>query len=117
MPALKSEELPVIDREEALERLGGDTAFLDELLTLYKKEYRARSAAMKKALAGRKFKEFAEAAHSLKGSSANLSLPALRAAALAAEEAGKAKDAGKAAAAFGALEKEFKRLVDGPIRP
>ena len=110
MPAPKSKELPVIDRKEALERLGGDTAFLDELLDLYKEEYRTRSATMKKTLAGGKFKEFAEAAHSLKGSSANLSLPALRAAALAAEEAGKAKDPAKAKAALETLEAESKRL-------
>jgi HPt (histidine-containing phosphotransfer) domain-containing protein len=110
MPARKSKGKPVFLRQEALERVGGDVEFLEELLALYEKEYRIRSAQLKKALAGGNFKSVHEIGHTLKGSSANLSLPGLRDAALSVEMAGKAADADAARLALEALEREHRRF-------
>ncbi len=110
MPARKSEGPQPFLRQEALDRIGGETDFLDELLELYEKEYRSKTVQLKKALAGNKFQTVAEIGHGLKGSSANLSLPGLRDAALAVETAGKAKNAAAARKGLEALEREHRRL-------
>jgi HPt (histidine-containing phosphotransfer) domain-containing protein len=112
MPSRKSKEpLPFL-RPEALERVGGDAEFLDELLALYKKEFRARSAQLKKVLAAGDFGSLREIGHGLKGSSANLSLPGLLEAALQMEMAGKAADPAAARRAMEALEREYRRFLE-----
>ena len=110
MSVRKSEGPPPILRQEVLDRIGGEADFLEELLELYEEEYRSKIAKMKKALAGNKFQTVAELGHGLKGSSANLSLPGLREAALAVETAGKAKNAAAARKGLEALEREHRRL-------
>jgi HPt (histidine-containing phosphotransfer) domain-containing protein len=110
MPVPKSEELLPILRQEVLDRIGGDADFLNELLELYNEEFRTKTAQIKKALAGKNFEALRELGHGLKGSSANLSLPGLREAALAVETAGKAKDGAAAQSGLEALEREYRRL-------
>jgi HPt (histidine-containing phosphotransfer) domain-containing protein len=110
MPARQSDgPLPFL-RQEALDRLGGGAVFLDELLGLYEKEFRTQIAQLKKALAGKKFDSVREIGHSLKGSSANLSLPGLHEAALAVEKAGQEKNAAAGRDGLLALEREHQRL-------
>ncbi len=78
-----------IDYAEVLERIGGDISFLEDLLKIYFSEYEEKRIQLEKALAGNDFLTIQELGHSLKGSSANLSLIFLQKTALALETAGK----------------------------
>lgn len=110
MPARKSDGAHPFLRQEALDRVGGEAEFLDELLALYEKEFRSQTARLKKALTAGNFESVREIGHGLKGTSANLSLPGLRDAALAVEMAGKAGSAAAARKALEALEREHRRF-------
>jgi len=99
-----------IDRAEALERIGGDPDFLKELLGIYSEEFLLRAKELRPALNGQEFQTIQELGHSLKGSSANLSLPGLRQAAMDIETAGREKNIQKAKESFACLEKEFEKL-------
>jgi HPt (histidine-containing phosphotransfer) domain-containing protein len=97
-------------REEALERVGGDGEFLNELLTLYDQEFADKRNGLAEAIARRDAAQIREFGHALKGSSANLSLPGLREAAAAMEKAGAAGDIASAEEAYVRLEREYARL-------
>jgi HPt (histidine-containing phosphotransfer) domain-containing protein len=103
------ENLP-INRAEALERIGGDPDFLKELLGIYSEEFLLRAKELRPALNGQEFQAIQELGHSLKGSSANLSLPGLQQAAADIETAGRERDIQKAKESFASLEKEFEKL-------
>jgi HPt (histidine-containing phosphotransfer) domain-containing protein len=98
------ETAPPINRAEALERIGGDPDFLNELLGIYSDEFVLRVKELRAALNGKDFKRMQELGHSLKGSSANLSLPALQQAAMDIEMAGREKDIQIAKNSFSELE-------------
>jgi HPt (histidine-containing phosphotransfer) domain-containing protein len=106
----KTEDPAPFLRQEALDRIGGDDAFLDELLGLYDKEFLARLEELKKALAKKNFESVREIGHGLKGSSANLSLPGLREAAWALETAGREKNPDAARFGLETLEREYQRF-------
>ncbi len=110
MPKAERETPSPIRKEEALKRLGGDEEFLRELLDLYASEFEKNAARLEAALAGSDFKALRELGHTVKGASANLSLPALQAAALDMEHAGRDCAAGAARVALVRLRKEFARL-------
>jgi len=104
-------DLPLpINRDEALERVGGDEDFLNELLSLYDEEYANNSKALAEAIAQSNFKDIRELGHSIKGASANLSLPGLRAAAFDMEKAGEHSQLDQAKAAMERLVSEYERL-------
>ncbi|MGB4704026.1 MAG: Hpt domain-containing protein [Candidatus Saccharicenans sp.] len=104
-------ELP-IDRKEALERIGGDESFLQELLNIYSEEFEKKFAELKQAVEAKDFRTIREAGHYLKGASANLSLPALREASWKMEMAGANSDLEAAREALSLLQKEYQRLQD-----
>jgi HPt (histidine-containing phosphotransfer) domain-containing protein len=112
MPARKNDNAPPFLRQEALDRVGGEAEFLDELLALYEKEFRTQASRLKKALAAGNFESIREIGHGLKGTSANLSLPGLRDAALAVELSGKAGSTASARKALEALEREYRRFKE-----
>jgi len=101
---------PPILREEVLERIGGEESFLQELLKLYDEEFASKSKALEKAVRKADFKGLRELGHCLKGSSANLSLPGLRAAASDLETAGKDNHLESARTALARLKEEYARL-------
>jgi HPt (histidine-containing phosphotransfer) domain-containing protein len=107
-----TEAAPPINRAEALERIGGDPDFLNELLGIYSDEFVLRVKELRAAVNGQEFKTIQELGHSLKGSSANLSLPVLQQAAMDIEMAGREKNIQKAKNSFAELEKEFERLKE-----
>jgi len=111
------ETAPPINRAEALERIGGDPDFLNELLGIYSEEFVLRFKELRAALSGKGFKRIQELGHSLKGSSANLSLPALQQAAMDIEMAGREEDIQKAKNSLAELEKEFERLKEYLAHP
>ncbi len=101
-----------IDFPSALERTGGDESFLEELLNLYFEDFIEKYNQLQKAVEEKKFNLIQELGHSLKGSSANLSLIFLQEASFQMEKAGREKNIEKARGALALLQKEFKILQD-----
>lgn len=100
----------LIDYPSALDRTGGDEEFLNELLDLYVTEFSSAFEKLRNAVKENDFITVKYIGHSLKGSSANLSLVSLQEAALRMELSGEKKDAGEAEKAIVDIDKEFKRL-------
>jgi HPt (histidine-containing phosphotransfer) domain-containing protein len=101
-----------IDFPSALARIGDDESFLQELLELYKMDFEAKEEALQKAIDHQDFLSIQELGHSLKGASANLSLPYLQQAALDMESAGRDRNIDKARGALAALGQEFQNLQE-----
>lgn len=108
----ETKQIDPINMEEVLERIGGDEAFLKELLNMYNEEFQAKYQELEKAIQEKDFQNIREAGHYLKGASANLSLPGLRAACLKMEQAGHAQDLEAARQALLLLKKEYHHLQE-----
>ncbi len=110
-----------INYQEVLERVGGDASFLEELLKMYIDDYNEKSRLIKDAIHRQDFVAVQKLGHSLKGSSANLSLASLQKASLALELAGRDENLVQAQKALACLETEFAKLKDylqqNPPRP
>ncbi len=81
-----------IDLTTALEKTGGEVDFLEELLDMFIGEFEEKYAALKDAVHQKDAVQIRELAHSLKGSSANLSLTALQETFFQLETAGRDND-------------------------
>jgi HPt (histidine-containing phosphotransfer) domain-containing protein len=101
---------PVIDRDDALERMEGDASLLEELLVLFREEFPARKAEIDRAAAAGDGEALRLAGHALKGSAANLSLMALRERAYQLEAAGKEGRVAEAPGLIDQLEFEYGRF-------
>jgi HPt (histidine-containing phosphotransfer) domain-containing protein len=101
-----------MNKAEALDRVGGDETFLQELLNIYAAEYAEKTGAMENAIRAADFRAIRDLGHGLKGSSANLSLPRLQDAAFDMETAGLEKDLAGALKALNRLGHEYRRLKD-----
>jgi len=101
-----------IDFPSALARIGNDKEFLAELLSLFKTDYEAKMVNLKNAVDQEDFVSIQELGHSLKGASANLSLPFMQQAAYDMESAGKDKNINKAKNALSTLGREFQNLQE-----
>jgi len=97
---------------EVLERIGGDTEFLSELLKIYFLEFQEKKAQVEAAIEDADFSLIQEIGHSLKGASANLSLPSLRRVASELEAAGRDRNSEIARQALGSLVSERQLLLD-----
>jgi HPt (histidine-containing phosphotransfer) domain-containing protein len=100
----------IIDYDSALERIGGDREFFDELLGIYQEEFDLNVKTLDQALQARDFTTIQELGHSLKGSSANLSLNHLRDKAYMLETAGRESDIALAERGMEELKREYQRL-------
>jgi two-component system sensor histidine kinase BarA len=107
---INSEPLQPIDFGEVLNRIGGDTSFLSELLTIYFQEYDEKKRLLEEAVARQDHQQVSELGHSLKGASANLGLARLQRVALSLEMAGKEKKLQPAKQAILSLEVEIRML-------
>jgi HPt (histidine-containing phosphotransfer) domain-containing protein len=101
-----------IDYSSALARIGNDESFLAELLDLYKMDFGAKIEGLQNAIDQEDFIAIQELGHSLKGSSANLSLPYLQQAALDIESAGRDRNLDKVRGALDTLGREFQNLQE-----
>lgn len=110
MLSIQNDENPPINKAEALERVGDDESFLDELLTIYQEEFTEKSPALAEALAKGDAKSVREIGHYIKGASANLSLTGLQAAAWTIEKSGAESKIEDAKAAYPILLAEYERL-------
>lgn len=103
-------KLHPIDFGEVLDRIGGDTSFLLELLNIYFQEYAEKKRLLEEAIAGQDYIRICELGHSLKGASANLSLTRLQRVAYSLETAGREKQLQLAKEAARSLESEIQTL-------
>jgi HPt (histidine-containing phosphotransfer) domain-containing protein len=101
-----------IDFPSALARIGNDESFLQELLEIYKMDFKAKIEGLQNAIDQEDFLSIQELGHSLKGASANLSLIFLQKAAFDMESAGRDKNIDKARGALGDLGEEFQNLQE-----
>jgi len=108
----KEQSINVMDSSTALERIGGDFSFLNELLDLYSEEYSARHKDLQEAVEQNDFIRVEEIAHSLKGASANLSLTNLQKASYELELSAKKKNKENVIRNFHHLDVEFQKLSD-----
>ena len=99
-----------IDYSSALARIGNDESFLQELLELFLVDFEARQEDLNNTIKGTDFISIQEICHSLKGSSANLSLTFLQKASYEIEVAGKNRDIEKARNAHEDLLEAFQSL-------
>ena len=111
MPNLTNlDKLRPIDFCDVLDRIGGDTSFLKELLNIYFQEYAEKKRLLQEAIAREDFTQVCELGHSLKGASANLSLSRLQRIALCLETAGRERQIQLAQEAARTLETEIQTL-------
>ena len=101
-----------IDMESVLERVGGDKAFLQELLDIYIEDFLEKYVLLEQAIAEGDFNNIKEIGHSLKGSSGNLSLTFLHETAFGIEISGKENNIEKARLLFMKLREDFLKLKD-----
>lgn len=102
----------IIDYASALERIGGDREFLNELLSIYVEEFASSTQSLDQALQSQDCTVIQEVGHSLKGSSANLSLLQLKEKAYQIETAGREGNLELARSSIEELKQEFRRLQD-----
>jgi HPt (histidine-containing phosphotransfer) domain-containing protein len=95
-----------------MDRLGGDTELLREVIKLFLEDCPLRVRAIKAAVDQRDGNLLRTAAHSLKGAAANLAAPALFDAARTLEQLGTEGQLDPAAAAWQVLSTEATALMD-----
>jgi HPt (histidine-containing phosphotransfer) domain-containing protein len=104
------DKLRPIDFCDVLDRIGGDTSFLKELLNIYFQEYAEKKRLLEQAITREDFTQVCELGHSLKGASANLSLVRLQKVAFALETAGRERQLQLAQEAARSLDTEVQTL-------
>ena len=100
----------VLDRELALERLGGDEELLREIARLFLDDYPKLMGELRDAVRSGDAKGIERSAHSLKGSVANFAAGPVCEAAFALEQIGRSGDVERSAAALQALDEAFAEL-------
>lgn len=103
---------PPMNYQDALERMGGDEALLEELLDLNLKDFEAKYIRIQNAIKQENFKQMEELGHSLKGASAILSLGPLEKISSDLETAGRERDLRKTEEIPLLLAQEIRRLKD-----
>jgi len=101
-----------IDVSSALERIGGDEAFLYDLIAIYTEDFLEKFTKLQQAVECEDFEQIRELGHNLKGSSANLSLIHLQQVSCEIEESGKEKNIKRAQEFLLLLDQEFQKLQD-----
>lgn len=101
-----------LDVRDAMERLEGDRALLDELLDLFLEDCPPKLDALSQALERKDMEAIFGLGHAVKGAAANLSLGPIREAAYRIECAGKEGRVAEARKAIEQLKAEFERLKE-----
>ena len=100
----------VLDRDDLLNRVGGDTELLHELVELFVEDSPPLLHEMRRALGRGDFERFSRAAHALAGMARNFSAAACADAALKCELSGADRLPREAAESLIHLEREMSRL-------
>jgi two-component system sensor histidine kinase/response regulator len=101
---------PILDRKEALGRVGGDEKLLGELLRLFQADAPKLLADAKEAIRRGDAKLLRRAGHTIKGAASSLGAEQTRAAAARLEDLGRAANLDGAEAACAELERAMARL-------
>ena len=96
--------VPLLDREEALSRVGGDAELLKEIAMLFLDNYEQWLAELNQAAARGDAQAVEHAAHGLKGSVANFGAQHVVEAALRIEQLGRRRDLTEVSKALNTLE-------------
>jgi PAS domain S-box-containing protein len=99
-----------LDRAALLDRVGGDSRLLSEMVEIQMRQGPALLAAARKALQEKKGRELARLAHTIKGSAGNFNARTTMQAAERLEAFAEAGDFPRAREAMGALQEEMERL-------
>ncbi len=105
----------VFDPEALASLIGDDPELVQELVVLFSDEAPRLLTAIRNAVAAADAHAVAHAAHTLKGSAANLGAPMTSEAAMALEIMGRSGDLGPAAVACERLETELARLHEALV--
>ncbi|MEE8432368.1 MAG: response regulator [Candidatus Desulfatibia sp.] len=108
--SIEQDKADIFNKDELLNRTGGDKELLEELLNLFLKNFPDQLQALKQALQNNDTEQVTHQAHTIRGASANLGAYALKNAALSMETAGKDNDPVLAQAALKQLESEFEKF-------
>jgi two-component system sensor histidine kinase/response regulator len=100
-----------VNTQELWSRVGSDRALLSELLELFRQDYPAQIEAARKALAGAESEGVERAAHSLKGTLANLAATGACKLAAQLEDLGRSRQLGHANSTLTQLEREISRVT------
>ncbi|MBN2189355.1 MAG: response regulator [Chitinispirillaceae bacterium] len=100
---------PVLDRKEALERLGGDEDLFREAARMFVIQIPAHRTALADAGGRRDFTALAALGHTLKSTAATVGAKALQSRFIALEKAGREKSAETMPSIIAAIEREFSR--------
>jgi CheY-like chemotaxis protein len=111
-PALDTTQEPSIITAELLERIGGDRAFLSELLELFREEYPGQIRAAREAANTGDAATLQRIGHTLKGALANLAAPVCSGLAGQLESMGRTGNMQLAAATVKELEQELDRAIE-----
>jgi len=107
-----SDELPVIDLARLQEVTEGDNAFEDELFVQFQKDMERNLAALEVEIQKGSGETLTRLAHNIKGTSANVGILRLSAAALALEVAARADDAASCASAYQNVVAEYQKVLE-----
>lgn len=102
--------LPVLDRPGAMERVGGDAALLEELLTMLLDQIQTALPELTQAIHAGDSHQLERVAHSLKGAAASLGAERFRQRAFELEMIGRSGDVASAGAALERLVDEERAL-------
>jgi two-component system, sensor histidine kinase and response regulator len=113
----RSDNTPqILNRQEALERLGGDEEMLSEFLGLLLEQVDSMLPEMQQALANRDATSMERLGHSLKGAAASLGAEKLRNAAYELETLGRSGSLDKAAESIETIEEQagfLRQFIEG----
>ena len=104
MTSVSFDELPNVNRQEALDRLGGDESMLDEFLEMLLEQADALLPEMHEAIDNNDLARVEHLGHNIKGAAASLGAERVRYAAYAVELSGRAGDLAAAGKALALLE-------------
>jgi two-component system sensor histidine kinase/response regulator len=101
----------VLDKDEVMERVDGDTELLMEIMDLFISDYPRLMLNIKNAIAQKDSKVLEQNAHALKGSVGNFSANSVFDIALSLEVMGRNNDMSNVEGTYINLEREIKRLM------
>ena len=100
----------VLDLKEFLERVQDDKELLLELLDIFQQDFQDKRVLLNTAIEKNDYEQIKSIAHSLKGSSGNISAKTLRATMLIFEEMAKSKNLAEARNIFNKMDGQFEAL-------
>ena len=100
----------IIDLKDVLERVQDDKELLNELLDIYQEDFLIKRKALGEAIAGNDIPKIKEVAHSMKGSSGNISAKPMHATCLQLEQLAKSGSTAGMGELVTAIDGQFEQI-------